>query len=106
MGNVSGGGFKILMDLVVSTKPALSFRELPFTFRRAIPAIASSMRPLAWNSCAPSSSAASSASRPPLGRAVAFLEGASDALAVDADGLDHGMTSRRDASRSSATERA
>jgi dolichol-phosphate mannosyltransferase len=33
VGNVSGGGFKILMDLVVSTKPALSFRELPFTFR-------------------------------------------------------------------------
>jgi len=33
VGSVSGGGFKILMDLVVSTRPALSFRELPFTFR-------------------------------------------------------------------------
>ena len=33
VGRVSGGGFKILMDLVVSTRPPLSFRELPFTFR-------------------------------------------------------------------------
>jgi dolichol-phosphate mannosyltransferase len=33
VGKVSGGGFKILMDLVVSARPALSFRELPITFR-------------------------------------------------------------------------
>jgi dolichol-phosphate mannosyltransferase len=33
VGRVSGGGFKILMDLVVSTRPPLTFRELPFTFR-------------------------------------------------------------------------
>jgi dolichol-phosphate mannosyltransferase len=32
-GGVSGGGFKILLDLVASTRPAPKLRELPFTFR-------------------------------------------------------------------------
>jgi dolichol-phosphate mannosyltransferase len=33
LGKVSGGGFKILLDLVVSTRPTPVIRELPFTFR-------------------------------------------------------------------------
>jgi dolichol-phosphate mannosyltransferase len=33
LGSISGSGFKILLDLVVSTRPAPSFRELAFTFR-------------------------------------------------------------------------
>jgi dolichol-phosphate mannosyltransferase len=33
VGRVSGRGFKILLDLVASTRPAAKLRELPFTFR-------------------------------------------------------------------------
>jgi dolichol-phosphate mannosyltransferase len=33
LGRISGGGFKILLDLVASTHPAPKLRELPFTFR-------------------------------------------------------------------------
>jgi dolichol-phosphate mannosyltransferase len=33
VGRVSGRGFKILLDLVASTRPPPSLRELPFTFR-------------------------------------------------------------------------
>ena len=33
VGQVSGRGFKILLDLVASTRPAVRLRELPFTFR-------------------------------------------------------------------------
>jgi dolichol-phosphate mannosyltransferase len=32
-GRVAGGGFKILLDLVASTRPAPKLKELPFTFR-------------------------------------------------------------------------
>ncbi len=33
LGQVSGRGFKILLDIVASTRPAPKLRELPFTFR-------------------------------------------------------------------------
>jgi dolichol-phosphate mannosyltransferase len=33
LGKISGAGFKILLDIVVSTKPVPSFTELPYTFR-------------------------------------------------------------------------
>jgi len=33
VGSVSGGGFKILLDLVVSTRPPPTLQELAFTFR-------------------------------------------------------------------------
>ena len=33
VGQVSGRGFKILLDLVASTRPPAKIRELPFTFR-------------------------------------------------------------------------
>jgi len=33
LGNISGSGFKILLDLVVSTRPPPSFAELPYVFQ-------------------------------------------------------------------------
>jgi dolichol-phosphate mannosyltransferase len=33
LGRISGGGFKILLDLVASTRPPAKLSELPFTFR-------------------------------------------------------------------------
>ena len=33
LGRVAGGGFKILLDLVASTRPAPRLKELPFAFR-------------------------------------------------------------------------
>jgi dolichol-phosphate mannosyltransferase len=33
LGRISGRGFKILLDLVASTRPPAKLRELPFTFR-------------------------------------------------------------------------